>query len=1077
MGEDNNNVFEEPPKNEKIHDILPVSGMYENWFLDYASYVILERAVPAIQDGFKPVQRRILHAMKEMDDGRYNKVANIIGNTMQYHPHGDASISDAIVGLGQKDLLIDTQGNWGDIRTGDKAAAARYIEARLSKFALDVVFNAQTTVWQLSYDGRKKEPITLPVKFPMLLAQGVEGIAVGLSTKILPHNFNELIDASINILNNKRIQLFPDFPTGGMADFKEYNKGMRGGKVRVRARIEELDNKTLIIKDIPYGITTTGLIDSIIKASEKGKIKIKKVVDNTAKDIEILIYLAPGQSPHITIDALYAFTDCEVSISPNACIILDEKPHFMDVHQILKINTDQTLQLLQRELEIKRAELLEKILFSSLEKIFIENRIYRDIEECETWEAVIETIDEGLEPYKKQFYREITEDDIVRLTEIKIKRISKYDSLKADESLKKLEGDLSQVEFNLKNLVDYAVNYFKNLKDKYGKDKDRKTEIKNFDSIAATVVAANNQKLFVNRADGFIGYGLKKDEFISECSDLDDVIAFRKDGKFKVSRIAEKVFMGKDILHAAVFNKNDERMVYNMVYLDGKTGKSMVKRFQVMGITRDKEYDLTKGHKGSKVLYFTANPNGEAETITVNLTSGSKARKKIFEFDFTSIEIKGRGSQGNILSKYPVRKIQLKNAGISTLGGLDIWYDQTIGRLNRDNRGKYLGTFKPEDLILVLTKDGSYTLTSFDLTNRYEPEKVILIDKFQPNDIISAVYYHGGNKTFYIKRFMIETLSTGKKFNFISEEKGSRLEVATNNKNQKIRVHYSVKRKDAKKTDEFLLDELIETKGWKATGNKLSNNKIRKVELLNGKEIKSTPKPDVAIKSEPIRKKEGKISSREGNEGSRSAKAENKAEPKDLSDDFEEDPVPSSLDNKKKQAKSGPAKKDEKVIQKIEKTKPGVEKSGSRRDEVDHKPEKRVSGTSDIEVDKKLEKKQSGSAHTKVAAKPENDKQNSEVIEAAREIESKESESVNAEVDQKVEKIKAVQKRRKIKNQTPSAEGDDPSISKDDKNTDNDPSVDREKDSEDQIFEVGSTIDLNFDQPRKKDDQLDLFGD
>jgi topoisomerase-4 subunit A len=1028
--DNNNNIFEDLPEDEKIHDILPISGMYENWFLDYASYVILERAVPAIQDGFKPVQRRILHAMKEMDDGRYNKVANIIGNTMQYHPHGDASISDAIVGLGQKDLLIDTQGNWGDIRTGDKAAAARYIEARLSKFALDVVYNAQTTKWQLSYDGRKKEPITLPVKFPMLLAQGVEGIAVGLSTKILPHNFNELIDASINILKNKRIQLFPDFPTGGMADFTEYNKGLRGGKIRVRARIQEFDNKTLIIKDIPYGITTTGLIDSIIKASEKGKIKIKKVIDNTAKDIEILISLAPGQSPHITIDALYAFTDCEVSISPNACIILDEKPNFMDIHQILKVNTDQTLQLIKRELEIKRAELLERILFSSLEKIFIENRIYRDIEECETWEAVIETIDKGLEPFKKQFYREITEDDIIRLTEIKIKRISKYDSFKADESLKKLEDDLNQVEFHLENLVDYAINYFKNLKEKYGKDKDRKTEIKNFDSITATVVAANNQKLYINRADGFIGYGLKKDEFVSECSDLDDVIAFRKDGKFKVSRIADKVFMGKDILHASVFNKNDERMVYNMAYLDGKTGKSMVKRFQVLGITRDKEYDLTKGHKGSKVLYFTANPNGEAETITVNLTSGSKARKKIFEFDFTSIEIKGRGSQGNILTKYPVRKIQLKTAGISTLGGLDIWYDPTIGRLNRDNRGKHLGNFKPEDLIIVLAKDGSYTLTGFDLTNRYEPEKVVLIDKFEPDDIISAVYYHGGNKTFYIKRFIIETLSTGKKFNFISEERGSRLEVATNNKGQKIRVHYSVKRKDAKKTDEFLLDELIESKGWKAIGNKLSNNKIRKVELLNGNELKqeevpeSKPAPgaNMAAKSEPVRGKEGNTSRKVKEEGSRSAGKENNIESQDLSDDLEEEPVQTIPENKRKRQNVYQTRKDA---------------------EVAIKPQKREKGQMDTDASGKSE--------------------------------NKESVIVDTEADQKVKKIKSV---RKVKSPQPPPDRDDPSISKRDKNTDGDePTVSETPGTEDEIFEVGSTIDLNFDQPRKKDDQLDLFGE
>jgi topoisomerase-4 subunit A len=839
MAEENNNYnFEDLPEDEKIHDILPVSGMYENWFLDYASYVILERAVPALQDGLKPVQRRILHAMKEMDDGRFNKVANIIGNTMQYHPHGDASISDAITGLGQKNLLIDTQGNWGDIRTGDKAAAARYIEARLSKFALDVVFNPQTTEWQLSYDGRKKEPVTLPVKFPLLLAQGVEGIAVGLSTKILPHNFNELIEASISILKNKRFLLLPDFPTGGMADFNEYNKGLRGGKIRVRSHIEELDNKTLIIKDIPYGITTTGLIESIIKASDKGKIKIKKVIDNTAKDVEILVYLASGQSPHITIDALYAFTDCEVAISPNSCVILDEKPHFIDVHEILKINTNQTVRFLKQELEIKKGELLEKILFSSLEKIFIENRIYRDIEECETWDAVIKTIDTGLQPFKKQFYREITEEDIVRLTDIKIKRISKYDSYKADEMLDKLQEDLKLVEYNLEHLIEYAIDYFENLKDKYGKDKERRTEIKNFDSITATVVAANNQKLYVNRSDGFVGYGLKKDEFVSECSDLDEIIAFRKDGKFKVSRVADKVFMGKDILHAGVFKKNDERMVYNLVYLDGKSGKSMVKRFHVIGVTRDREYDLTKGHKGSKVLYLTANPNGEAEVITINLTSGCKARKKVFEFDFSSIEIKGRGSQGNILSKYPVRKILLKTAGISTLGGSDIWYDPTIGRLNRDNRGKHLGNFKPEDLIVVMTKDGSYAITNFDLTNRYDPDKVMLIDKFKAEDVISAVYYHGGNKTFYVKRFQIETLSTGKKFNFISEEKGSRLELVTNKGSQKIIVHYNVNRKDARRLDEFILDDLIEVKGWKALGNKLSTQKVRKVELLNGQEIK-----------------------------------------------------------------------------------------------------------------------------------------------------------------------------------------------------------------------------------------------
>lgn len=621
-------------RDDKLQETVHVTGMYKNWFLDYASYVILERAVPAIQDGLKPVQRRILHAMKEMDDGRYNKVANIIGSTMQYHPHGDASIGDAITALGQKELLIDQQGNWGDIRTGDSAAAPRYIEARLSKFALEVLYNPQTTEWQLSYDGRKKEPVTLPVKFPLLLAQGVEGIAVGLSTKVLPHNFCELLLGSIDILKGKKVKIYPDFATGGYADFSDYNEGLRGGRIKVRAKIEELDKKTLIIRDIPFGTTTPNLIDSIVKANDKGKIKIKKVVDNTAKDVEILVSLAPGQSPDITIDALYAFTDCEVSIAPNSCVILEDKPVFLSVNEMLKISTDQTVDLLRRELEIKRGELQEKILFSSLEKIFIENRIYRDIEECETWEAVIDTIDKGLEPFKAQFYRVITTDDIVRLTEIKIKRISRFDAFKADELLKKLAEDLEQVEYNLIHLTEFAIDYFRNLLDKYGKGRERKTEIRAFDTIAATVVAANNAKLYVNREDGFIGYGLKKDEYISECSDLDDIIVFRRDGKMVVTKIADKTFVGKNIEYAAVFNKNDERMVYNMVYLDGKTGRAMVKRFNVQGITRDKEYDLTKGEKGSHMLYFTANPNGEAETIQVYLSSRSKARIKVFDFDF-----------------------------------------------------------------------------------------------------------------------------------------------------------------------------------------------------------------------------------------------------------------------------------------------------------------------------------------------------------------------------------------------------------------------------------------------------------
>ena len=826
----NNN--QESNEEEQIHDVIHLSGMYENWFLDYASYVILERAVPAILDGFKPVQRRIMHAMKEMDDGRYNKVANIIGSTMQYHPHGDAAIGDAITHLGQKDLLIDTQGNWGDVRTGDRAAAARYIEARLSKFALDVVFNPQTTDWQLSYDGRKREPVFLPVKFPLLLAQGVEGIAVGLSTKVLPHNFNELIKASIQVLKGKKTKIYPDFPTGGLIDVTDYNQGLRGGKVKVRARIEVMDKKEIAIKEIPYGTTTGSLIESIIKANDKGKIKIKKVVDNTAQDVEVLITLASGVSPDITIDALYAFTDCEVSISPNACVIYDDKPHFMTVGDILKVNTESTVALLKDELEIRKSELLEKILFSSLEKIFIENRIYRDIEECETWEAVIETIDKGLEPFKPEFYREITEEDIVKLTEIKIKRISKYDSFKADELKIKLEEELKEVEYNLANIIEYAISFFEKLLEKYGKDHDRKTEITSFEDITATAVVANNQKLYVNRKDGFVGYGLKKDEYISECSDIDDIIVIRKDGKMMVSRISDKIFMGKDILYAGVWKKNDERMVYNLVYVDGKSGRSMVKRFSVLGVTRDKEYDLTKGAKGSKVLYVTANPNGEAEVITVKLTSGSSARKKVFDFDFSEIDIKGRGAGGNILTKYPVRRIELKNEGVSTLSGLDIWYDDTVGRLNRDQRGELVGNFDADDSILVIYKDGNYELTGFELTNRYEASKVLLITKFDPDMVVSAVHYDGGSKTYYVKRFNIESTTRDRQYSFISEEPGSKLIVASVAPKPVVEVTVQKGKSKEKEVSQLELDEFIDVKGWKAIGNKLSQHVVKKVTLV-----------------------------------------------------------------------------------------------------------------------------------------------------------------------------------------------------------------------------------------------------
>ncbi len=816
-----------------IKNPIAISGMYQNWFLDYASYVILERAVPAIEDGLKPVQRRILHAMKEMDDGRFNKVANIIGQTMQYHPHGDASIGDAMVNIGQKELLLDTQGNWGDIRTGDRAAAPRYIESRLSKFALEVVFNQQTTNWQLSYDGRKKEPVTLPVKFPLLLALGVEGIAVGLSTRLLPHNFIELCQASIDILKNKNINILPDFQTGGHADFSDYNEGRRGGRVRVRAKIEEYDKKTLIVKDIPFGTTTTGLIESIIKANDKGKIKIKKVVDNTAKDVEILVSLAPGVSPDITIDALYAFTDCEVSISPNACVIVDDKPMFMSVNEILRINTNQTVDLLKRELEIRKAELLEKLLFSSLEKIFIENRIYRDIEECETWDAVIQTIDDGLEQYKAQFYREIVTEDIVRLTEIKIKRISRFDAFKADELMRRLEEELKEVEHNLNHLIDYSIAYYQNILSKYGKGKERKTEIRGFDTIAANIVAANNAKLYINRAEGFIGHGLKKDEFICDCSDMDDVIVFRRDGKFQVSRIQEKVFVGKDIIWAGIFNKSDDRMVYNMAYLDGASGRTMIKRFQVLGITREKEYDLTKGTKSSKTTYFTANANGEAEVITVNLTAGSKSRAKVFEFDFASLEIKGRGAGGNILTKYPVRKIALKHEGVSTLGGLDIWYDDVTGRINKDNRGKHIGNFQRDDLILVIDKKGNYELTNYELTNRYEAEQVIFINKFNPKWTIGAIYYDGASKSYFVKRFQIETSTIDKKFNFISDHRASYLAVVSIELQAQIEITHTENGKNEVKIID--LDLLIDMKGWKAIGNRLQYDNIKKIRLLTSK--------------------------------------------------------------------------------------------------------------------------------------------------------------------------------------------------------------------------------------------------
>lgn len=837
---------EEHENEQELHDVIPISGMYENWFLDYASYVILERAVPAINDGLKPVQRRILHAMKEMDDGRYNKVANIIGSAMQYHPHGDASIGDAIVNLGQKDLLIDTQGNWGDVRTGDSAAAARYIEARLSKFALEVIFNPQTTEWQLSYDGRKKEPVTFPVKFPLLLAQGVEGIAVGLSTKMLPHNFCEILEGCIATLKGKKVKLYPDFLTGGKIDVSDYNDGKRGGKVRVRATIEEQDKSNLVIKDIPFGTTTTSLIESIVKANDKGKIKIKQVVDNTAADIEILVTLAPGTSPDITMDALYAFTDCEVSISPNACVIVDDKPMFLGVSDILKQSVEQTVDLLRQELEIEKAELKEKIFFSDLLKIFINEGMYKhpDYENSGDLQKCYEVLHGLFEPFFNLFYREITNEDYKRLIDKPLSSITRFDTSKVDAQIKELQEKIAEVEYNLKHLTEFAIEYYQNLLEKYGKGRERKTEITNFDTINVTVVAANNAKLYVNRADGFIGYGLKKDEYVCECSDIDDIIAFTKDGKCVVTKIQDKVFVGKDILFAGVFKKNDERMVYNMAYVDAKSGNSYVKRFQVLSVTRDREYDLTKGGKG-KVHYFTANPNGEAEIVTVSLTQASKARKKVFDFDFSELEIKGRGAGGNILTKYPVRKVVLKEEGKSTLGGVDIWYDPTVGRLNREERGDYLGNFMSDNQVVAFYKDGSYETTSFELTNHYDFNNVMGIYKLEEDASFNAIHYDGESKNFYVKRFIIETNTPNKRFSFVTEARSSKLVFISKGIETDVEVTYKDGRKHEKKKLDLM--NLIDIKGWKAIGNKFPVQSVIAVDLVKGE----APKIDLdAIKSE-----------------------------------------------------------------------------------------------------------------------------------------------------------------------------------------------------------------------------------
>lgn len=821
-----------------LHTVTALSGMYQEWFLDYASYVILERAVPNLQDGLKPVQRRILHSMRRMDDGRYNKVANIIGHTMQFHPHGDASIGDALVQLGQKDLLVDVQGNWGNILTGDDAAAPRYIEARLSKFALDVVFNPKTTEWKLSYDGRNKEPVVLPVKFPLLLNLGAEGIAVGLASKILPHNFNELIDATIDYLMGKEFVLYPDFPTGGLVDVSRYNDGQRGGVVKVRARIEKVDKKALIITEIPYGKTTSSLIDSIIKANDKGKIKIRKIDDNTAANVEIVIHLVPGVSPDKTIDALYALTDCEYSISPNSCVITGNKPSFMGVSQMLKYSADQTVALLKAELLIRKGELEEEWHLSSLEKIFIEERIYRNIEECETWESVIETIDEGLAPFKSKLLREVTREDIIQLTEIKIKRISKYDSKKANEHIKGIETEMDEVKNHLKNIIPFTINYFKQIKKKYGKGRERKTEIRSFDTIEATKVVANNAKLYVNYKEGFIGTGLKKDEFVCDCSDIDDIIIIRKDGVYMITKVAEKVFVGNDILYVQVFLKNDERTIYNIVYQDGKDGHLMAKRCAITGLTRDKEYNLTRGKPGSRIMYFSANPNGEAEVIKIYHKPKARLKKVVFEFDFGQLNIKGKSSMGNIVTKNPVQKITLKEKGLSTLGGRKIWFDDAVFRLNVDARGTFLGEFSADDKILVITKNGFFRMTGFDLSNHFE-ENILIIEKFHPGKVYSVIYWDAEQKFYYVKRFMTE--ESEKPLCFINEHPESKLISLTEVEYPRFEIHFGGKHK-GRDNEIIEVAEFIGVKSYKAKGKRLTSYMVDNIQEIETVVKKETPR-------------------------------------------------------------------------------------------------------------------------------------------------------------------------------------------------------------------------------------------
>jgi topoisomerase-4 subunit A len=818
----------ESSDDETFHNVVHLSGMYKDWFLDYASYVILERAVPHLSDGLKPVQRRILHAMKRLDDGRYNKVANIIGHTMQYHPHGDVSIGDALIQLGQRNLLIDTQGNWGNILTGDDAAAPRYIEARLSKFALEVAFNPKTTNWKQTYDGRNKEPVTLPVKFPLLLAQGTDGIAVGLASKILPHNFNELIDASIDFLRGKDFELYPDFPTGGLADFSKYNDGLRGGQVKIRAKISKSDKKTLTINEIPFGKTTGNLIESIIKANDRQKIKIKKIDDNTAENVEIVICLQSGVSPDKTIDALYAFTDCEISVSPNSCVISENKPQFSGVKEILKYSTLNTVELLKAELLIQKKELEDAWHYSTLEQIFIEKRIYRKIEDCETYESIFETIDKGLIPYKHLLKQAIVHEDIVRLTEIKIKRISKYDSKKAEEDIKSIEEQIKQIDYHLANLIMYAIDYFKKIRAKYGKGRERRTEVRNFDTIVASDVAVANQKLYVNRKEGFAGTTLKKDEFVCDCSDIDDIIVFLRNGIYKIMKVTEKSFIGKDIVHIGIFRQDDERTIYNLVYWQGKSGPVLMKRFFVKGITRDKEYNISKEKEGSRILYLSANPNGEAELVKVFLKPKRNLRRLSFDLDFRKLIVKGRNSIGNMVTRHEVQKIVLVEQGGSTLGGRNIWFDEEVLRLNSDGRGKFLGEFFENDKILVITSDGYYYLSTFDLSNHYEDD-IIFIEKFVIEKVISVVYLDGRKKLHYLKRFTVEP--GDKKILFISEEPGSKFMSLSDDEFPRLELKFGGKHSNR---EPVVIDvsEFIGIKGIKAKGKRISNFTIKNITWL-----------------------------------------------------------------------------------------------------------------------------------------------------------------------------------------------------------------------------------------------------